>query len=122
VRSQVNITPLIDVVLVLLIIFMVLTPTTMKHMKPALAKETASFEPGPQPVLVEVTEHGVSVNGETTPWGELFAVVHERLARSHQGAVFLKIADEVEYGEAVRVMDLCKGAGATVLALPGSRG
>jgi biopolymer transport protein ExbD len=123
VRGQVNITPLIDVVLVLLIIFMVMTPTTMKHMKSQLAREAvAAPPPTAEPVLVEVGTTGVVVDGEATPWSGLFQRVRDRLLRSRQSAVFFKIADDVEYGEAVRVMDLCRGAGAQVIALPGSRG
>jgi biopolymer transport protein TolR len=123
VRSQVNITPLIDVVLVLLIIFMVLTPTTLKHLKPELAKEsTAPLPPGPQPVLVELTATAVAVNGQPTAWTALHDVVHGRLQESRQTAVYLKIADDVEYGEAVHLLDVCRGAGAKVLALPSSPG
>jgi biopolymer transport protein ExbD len=119
VRSSVNITPLIDVVLVLLIIFMVMTPTTMKHMKPQLARESAEVTPaGPQPVTIEMTAAGYTVNGEKTQWSEMFERVKIRLGQSHQSAVFFKIADDVEYGEAVRLFDLCRGAGAQVLALP----
>jgi biopolymer transport protein TolR len=119
VRNQVNITPLIDVVLVLLIIFMVMTPTTMKHMKPQVAREaTEPVPPGPAPVLVELNLGEVKVNGDVVPWTDLHQRVKERLFQSHQTAVFLKIADEVEYGEAVRLFDLCRGAGAQILALP----
>lgn len=119
VRSQVNITPLIDVVLVLLIIFMVMVPTTMKHLKPQVAHEsTAPAPPGPQPVLVEMTASTVALNGVTIPWTQLHQQLKERLLQSRQAAVFLKIADDVEYGEAVRLLDLCKGAGAEILAVP----
>ena len=119
VRSSVNITPLIDVVLVLLIIFMVMTPTTMKHLKPQIAREsTEPAPPGPQPVTVEATTTGYKVNGEETEWAQLFERVKARLGQSHQGAVFFKIADDVDYGEAIRLFDLCRGAGAQVLALP----
>jgi len=124
VRSQVNITPLIDVVLVLLIIFMVMTPTTMKHLKPQVARE--SSEPvtaGPQPVVVEMNASRVKVGDDVVPWAELHGRIKERLLHSGQRAVFLKIDDDVEYGEAVRLFDLCKGAGAEILAVPpGSRG
>jgi len=123
VRSSVNITPLIDVVLVLLIIFMVMTPTTMKHLKPQIAREsTEPAPPGAQPVLVQMTATGVSVNGTDTPWTQLFERVKAQLAASRQTAVFFKIADDVDYGEAVRLFDLCRGAGAQVLALPPGRG
>jgi biopolymer transport protein ExbD len=123
VRSSVNITPLIDVVLVLLIIFMVMTPTTMKHLKPQFAQESATVAPaGPQPVLVEMDLAGVTVDGEKTPWTQVFDRVKGRLERSRQTAVFFKIADEVDYGEAVRLFDVCRGAGAQVLGLPPGHG
>jgi biopolymer transport protein ExbD len=119
VRSSVNITPLIDVVLVLLIIFMVMTPTTMKHMKPQIARESQDPSPvGPQPVTVEMTLAGYKVDGVEAEWSQLFERVKTRLGQSHQDAVFLKISDDVGYGEAVRLFDLCRGAGARVLALP----
>jgi biopolymer transport protein ExbD len=119
VRSSVNITPLIDVVLVLLIIFMVMTPTTMKHLKPQMARESSEpAPPGPQPVTVEMTTTAFLVNGEKTEWSQLFERVKSQLAGSHQSAVFLKIDDEVDYGEAVRLFDLCRGAGAQILAIP----
>jgi biopolymer transport protein ExbD len=118
VRGQVNITPLIDVVLVLLIIFMVMMPTTMKHMKPALAQDSAAAAPTTAPLLVEMNEAGVSVAGQLTPWGQLHQAVREGLGRGRQTTVLLKISDDVAYGEAVRVMDLCRGAGAQTLALP----
>ena len=95
VRSSVNITPLIDVVLVLLIIFMVMTPTTMKHLKPQIARESTEAAPaGPQPVTVEMTATGYKVNGEDTQWSQLYDRVKARLDQSRQGAVFFKIADE----------------------------
>ena len=123
VRSSVNITPLIDVVLVLLIIFMVMTPTTMKHLKPQIARESATPAPsGPQPVLVEMDLAGVTVDGEKTPWTQVFDRVKGRLERSRQSAVFFRIADEVDYGEAVRLFDVCRGAGAQVLGLPPGHG
>jgi biopolymer transport protein ExbD len=119
VRSSVNITPLIDVVLVLLIIFMVMTPTTMKHLKPQVARESPLVAPGgPQPVLIEMTPTTYTVNGEKTERSALFDRVRGQLDRSHQRAVFFKIDDDVDYGEAVRLFDLCRGAGAEILALP----
>ena len=119
-RKDVNITPLIDVVLVLLIIFMVLSPTALKHMKPQVAEEaTTAVPPGPAPVLVELSAGGdVSVSGQATEWARLQEVVRDGLAHSRQTAVHFKISDDVEYGRAVRLLDLCKGAGARVLGLP----
>ena len=119
-RHQMNITPLIDVVLVLLIIFMVGVPTALKHLTPTVARDApATAAPPAAPVLVELTAAGaVKVNGEETGWDRLPAVVRARLLGSHQQAVFFRISDDADYGQAVHLFDLCRGAGAQVLALP----
>jgi biopolymer transport protein ExbD len=67
---------------------------------------------------VEMTTTGFLVNGKKAEWSQLFERVKSQLAGSHQSAVFLKIDDDVEYGEAVRLLDLCRGAGAQILAIP----
>ncbi len=43
--------------------------------------------------------------------------VGERLAHDRQKVVFFKIADDANYGRAVRIMDICKGAGAKTLGI-----
>lgn len=123
VRSQVNITPLIDVVLVLLIIFMVMIPTTMKHMKPVVAQESAAVAPpGPAPVTVKLGAAGdLAIDGQPTTWEQLPASLRRRLTDVRQSTVYFDIADDAGYGDAVRLMDTCRGVGAQTLAVRGGR-
>jgi biopolymer transport protein ExbD len=121
VRGDINVTPLIDVVLVLLIIFMVLTPSTLKHLDATVPKksdETAAPPPTEAPIIVEYTaRRALTVNGESVRPEALVSSLSERLRGDRQKAVFFKAEDKAPYGEVVRLMDLARGAGAKTLAL-----
>jgi biopolymer transport protein TolR len=120
-RGEINVTPLIDVVLVLLIIFMVLTPATLKHLTtvvPNKADESVPQPPSDAPLLVEYTAKGViSINGETVAAEALVSKLSERLRYDRQKVVFFKAENEAPYGEVVRLMDVARGAGARTLAV-----
>jgi biopolymer transport protein TolR len=120
-RSQINITPLIDIVLVLLIIFMVATPAMRKHLSatiPPPAPPDTTSDPLSPPIVVEYTAaRQLTVNHEPVAVEGLRAKMAERLGASRQKVVFFKADDEANYGEVVRLMDVVKGAGATALAL-----
>ena len=120
-QADINVTPLVDVVLVLLIIFMVLTPSLLKHLTATIPKK--SEEPAP-PVPTEssiVVEYGaareLSVNGESVAIETLGAKLGERLRGTRQKVVFFKAEDEAPYGEVVRLMDIARGVGAEALAV-----
>ncbi len=121
VRGDINVTPLIDVVLVLLIIFMVLTPSTLKHLDatvPKKADETAAPPPTEAPILVEYTaKRELTVNGEPVQPDALVATLVARLRDDRQKVVFFKAEDQAPYGEVVRLMDVARGSGAKVLAV-----
>ena len=121
VKGEINVTPLIDVVLVLLIIFMVLTPSMLKHLTAVVPKKsddndaTATTE---TPIVVEYTAKRVlSLNGETLNPESLPERLSERLQADRQKTVFFKAEDDAPYGEVVRLMDLARGAGAKTLAV-----
>jgi biopolymer transport protein TolR len=120
-RSEINVTPLIDVVLVLLIIFMVLTPSMLKHLAttvPRKADDSTPQPPGETTILIEYgAKRELSLNGETLPPEALGAKLAERLRYDRQKAVFFKADDEAPYGEVVRLMDIARGAGAKTLAV-----
>ena len=66
-RGDINVTPLIDVVLVLLIIFMVLTPSMLKHLTATVPKKAEDDTPQPpgETIMVEYTaKRELSINGE----------------------------------------------------------
>src|SRR3954449_4640421 len=80
IRGEINVTPLIDVVLVLLIIFMVLTPSMMKHLTAAVprkADDATPPPPGEAPVMIEYTaKRELTLNGEAIA----LEALHDRLA------------------------------------------
>jgi biopolymer transport protein ExbD len=121
VRGDINVTPLIDIVLVLLIIFMVLVPSMLKELTANIPKKDNSDvppDPGVVPIVVEYTEKGeLSVNQEAVKPEALSNKISERLKYKRQKVVFFKIEDGAIYGEVVRFMDIVKGAGATTLGI-----
>jgi biopolymer transport protein ExbD len=120
-QGEINVTPLIDIVLVLLIIFMVMTPVTLKELVakiPQKQVENIPQPPGENPIVVELDAHdALSLNGQPVAAEALGSEVAERLLHDRQKVVFFKIDDEASYGRAVRVMDVCKGAGARTLGI-----
>jgi biopolymer transport protein ExbD len=59
----------------------------------------------------------VSLNGDPVAPEALGAAVAERLSHDRQKVVFFKIDDDANYGRAVKVMDICRGAGAATLGI-----
>jgi biopolymer transport protein ExbD len=120
-QADINVTPLIDVVLVLLIIFMVMTPVMLKELVakvPQKQTENVPLPPGESTIVVELDAHDqLSLNGEPLAPEALGPKVSERLAHDRGRVVFFKIADDANYGRAVRIMDVCKGAGAKTLGI-----
>jgi biopolymer transport protein TolR len=120
-QGEINVTPLIDIVLVLLIIFMVMTPVMLKEIVakvPQKQTENVPQPPGDNPIVVELDKHDtLTLNGEGVPPEALAERVAERLQHDRQKVVFFKIDDDASYGRAVRIMDICKGAGAKTLGI-----
>jgi biopolymer transport protein TolR len=120
-KGDINVTPLIDVVLVLLIIFMVLVPSMLKELHANIPKkDTSTTPPDPNvvPIVVEYTANReLSVNQEPVAPEGLAERIGERIKYKTQKVVFFKIDDDAPYGEVVRFMDIVKGAGATTLGI-----
>jgi biopolymer transport protein TolR len=120
-RADINVTPLVDVVLVLLIIFMVLTPSLLKHLTAVVPKkpdEATPSVPSESSIVVEYTaQRELSVNSEPVAAEALAQKLVERLRGARQKVVFFKAEDDAPYGEVVRLMDVARGAGAQSLAV-----
>jgi biopolymer transport protein TolR len=120
-RADINVTPLIDIVLVLLIIFMVLTPSMLKHMMANVPKKNndpTPPDPSMAPIVLEYTKNReISVNTEAVAFEALANKVAERLKFDKQKVVFFKIEDDAMYGEVVKLMDTVRGAGAKTLGI-----
>jgi biopolymer transport protein ExbD len=123
VKPVMNITPLVDVVLVLLIIFMVVTPLLTKQLwlnvPPKVEEEQPPPPPGTLPPLVlTVEKDGVTkVNGEVIPLAELASRLVRMLNARPDKIVFFDAASSMPYGEALEVMDLVRGGGVETLAV-----
>lgn len=119
--SEINVTPLVDIVLVLLIIFMVMTPVMLKEIAAAVprkATEEMAVPPGGAPIVVRLDAAGaVWLGNDPVAAEDLAARVAERLAHDRQKVVFFDVDDAANYGRAVKLMDLCKGAGARTLGI-----
>jgi biopolymer transport protein ExbD len=117
--AEINVTPLTDVFLVLLIIFMI---TTSAMMKPADVDlpTTAEDQQMPKGVLVTITPSKEIFVNERPVAGDdatLASVLRDTLAKSQDKVVILAGDRQVVLGEVVRVLGLAKEAGASGFAL-----
>ena len=118
--AEINVTPLTDVFLVLLIIFMITTSAMVKPAADVDLPKAAENEEQPKGVLVTMTpSHEVFVNERPVPSDDasLASVLRDTLARSPDKVVVLAGDRQVVLGEVVRVLGLAKEAGATGFAL-----
>ncbi len=111
--SQINVTPLVDVMLVLLVIFMVTAPIIQQGVQVSLPKVKAAALPGKElQFVVSITRGGeIYLNDRKLSAGELTekleAISHERPDRE----VFIRADEQVPYGEVIRTMAAIKAAG-----------
>jgi biopolymer transport protein TolR len=111
--SQINVTPLVDVMLVLLIIFMVTAPMMQQGVQVNLPKaETKALTPQETTVVVSIEKTGkVSINSSPIAPDELRTKLAGMFASKSKKEVFLKADQDVPYGEVVKVMAEIRGAG-----------
>ncbi len=116
--AEINITPLTDVFLVLLIIFMVTTSAIQNQGKSIDLPGAEVSDSTPQGVTVTVTPDGeILVNDEPTSQEALFASLETALKDSREKIVILRGDKKVLLGQAVNILDLAQQAGATGIAL-----
>src|SRR5712664_4245306 len=113
VRSDINITPLVDVVLVLLIIFMVATPMLIKDLDltvPEKADVKVATPTTHNQLVVSVTKEGQEqINREPVLLPQLTEKIHDLLTSRSEKLVFFDVDDDANYGEAIHVMDVVRG-------------
>jgi len=120
----INVTPLIDVLLVLLIIFMVISPqkphqfeAKVPQKPPDDAKEQP---PDPLSLVVTLQRSGYKLNTSDVPnLDELSKQLHAALdgRPTDRKAVFIKAPKSLNYGEVVKVIDVVKAAGGAPIGL-----
>jgi biopolymer transport protein ExbD/biopolymer transport protein TolR len=121
-NSEINVTPMVDVMLVLLIIFMVITPMLQKGVNVELAKtnnpiamEDADKEDA---VLIAVERDGkVYFDTEQISPDQLTAKVQDKIANKADKKVFIKADARARYKMVVDVVDNVRGAGVDQVGL-----
>ena len=121
--SDINVTPMADVMIVLLIIFMVITPLLQKGVDVVLpqAGNVQDRKDAPQIPVVAVRRDTTTYLGteRLDSQAALLPKLQERMRDMAEGTrlVYLKADEELPYSEVMKVMDLCREAGVEEVAL-----
>ena len=112
-NSEINVTPMIDVLLVLLVVFMISMQfrTILPVNVPAPTDDSKKDRSAPS-VVLELKEDGsIAINGSATAMSELSARLRELTEGGQRKLIFIRAAARRPYRDVVRAVDLAKGAG-----------
>ena len=115
--SEMNVVPLIDILLVLIIIFMVITPTTPKGMDALVPQPTPPNQKQDEALLaktivVQVTASGkVMINQDQTTWDDLGPRLDDIFKTRAEKVVFVKGDKDLEFQKVANAIDIAHGAG-----------
>lgn len=119
--NEINVTPMIDVLLVLLIIFMMIVPMARKAIDLQLPDPDAPTPPGPPPpqIVLEVgANQSYMINKEPVPANMLFNRLKQIYDPRPDKIIFIKGDPTLKYGDVIVAMDIARGAGVKVLGVP----
>src|SRR5690349_7482685 len=118
---EINVTPFIDVMLVLLIIFMVAAPLATVDIQVNLPASTAEPQPRPdKPIFLTVKpDLTIAIGDDPLPRGMLGSTLDQLTRGDRDTRIFLRADKVVPYGEVMEVMNLLRTAGFLKVALVG---
>jgi len=122
VRSEINVTPLVDVVLVLLIIFMVVTPLLQMgyetNIPPKPEDTTVDTPPPPDQIIIRMDREGkIFINKENITAQDFPFRLSQTLNGKGSKMVFFAASGELQYDKVSEFLDVCHNNGATNLAI-----
>jgi biopolymer transport protein TolR len=118
--ASINITPYIDILLVLLIIFMVITPIRQMDLDVKVPQTSDNKEGAidPSVIVVSVGEAAqIAVNQEPTTIVDLGSKLQEIYSKRANKNMFVSASAKLPYGDVVKVIDIAKGAGVQDIGL-----
>jgi biopolymer transport protein ExbD/biopolymer transport protein TolR len=120
--SDINVTPLVDVMLVLLIIFMVITPMLQKGVSVDLARvnnprSMAAADKEDATVLAVTRDGKVYLGSDTITMDKITADVKDRISDKLDKTVYVKSDARAKYGDVVSVVDMVRAAGVDSIGL-----
>ncbi len=116
--SDINVTPLVDVVLVLLIIFMVTAPVLQSGIEVSVPKTRTVKEITEERMVISINkQQRVFLGNDPININEIKARLRQRIRDPQNQSVFIRADEDVPFGAFATVMDAVKGAGITNVSI-----